>query len=326
MNQILSTEMPRDNNSYNDYRKSRNNAPNNLKKAIIIFAVLLIIIGIIILGMIFIKSNKEREEQNKVENAQVLIEEVEESNKIRITATYELGINEIEYYFNEDDITNIQANGKTSIEKLIDKPSNALKLTVKLTDINGQESEFTKEFDVVDSNRPTIMADVVTIDSETKLKIVAQDDIAISYLTYQWTDGEEVRIDTTEETQTLIETEISIERATKDITITAVDIYGNKETLTKTIVGKYIPEISVIQYGDKLECKVSHDMGFEKIIFNINGQEMVYDDTKTVYDPELTEFVCSIPLKSGENKIIIQAYSREGTEKTYKGICTSSEI
>ena len=80
------------------------------------------------------------------------------------------------------------------IEKLIDKPSNALKLTVKLTDINGQESEFIKEFDVVDSNRPTIMADVVTIDSETKLKIVAQDDIAISYLTYQWTDGEEVRI------------------------------------------------------------------------------------------------------------------------------------
>ena len=30
MNQILSTEMPRDNNSYNDYKKSRNNAPNNL--------------------------------------------------------------------------------------------------------------------------------------------------------------------------------------------------------------------------------------------------------------------------------------------------------
>ena len=67
--------------------------------------------------------------------------------------------------------------------------------------------------------------------------------------------------------------------------------------------------------------KMTHDMGFEKIEFSVNGKIYVYDEKFSGYNPTQKEIEYQFDLIEGENTVIIVAISTEGTEATYKGKC-----
>lgn len=66
---------------------------------------------------------------------------------------------------------------------------------------------------------------------------------------------------------------------------------------------------------------MTHDKGFEKIEFYLNGQIFNYDKDLSGYDPTRQEVGYAFNLQEGENIIIIVATSTEGTQSIYQGKC-----
>ena len=60
-----------------------------------------------------------------------------------------------------------------------------------------------------------------------------------------------------------------------------------------------------------VNISVTHDMGFKKIEFIINNDVYVYDENFSKYDKNKTEVEFDFPLKEGENKVQVNAYSLE---------------
>ena len=149
----------------------------------------------------------------------------------------------------------------------------------------------------------------------------------MQYITYKINDEQEVKIDANPNDNTIIIVDIQLDQVKinigeNPITIIAVDVSNNETTKEDVIKGTAEPIIEVVGADNALKCKISHPTGFEKIIFNLNGTEYVYDKNSPQYVEDNPVFEIKIPMQTGENKLIIEAYSNEGTTKTYKGKVT----
>ena len=320
MNQILLTD--NDNiKRKNDKRKSTSNS-NDLKKIIVFFAIVIIVFGIAIGGIYGYRIYKNNKKENVIISApQLSLEETDES--IKIIAKSEIGIDKIIYSWNEDEEVVKEVNGRTSHEEKMDIPEGNNELKIKIIDINGQETEKTKEFtrqQEIDNDKITI--NVSVIENEGKLRIVATSlEAPIKYISYKWNEEDEIKVEAQNEEDTSLETTIDIKRGLNTVIITAEDVNGNSNNVSKNFNGKLKPEIEVYTEGNKLYMKVSHDKGFEKVEFTVNGIKYTYDENTSVYDPEKTSLEYYFDLVEGENTLIIKATSTEGTETEYSGRC-----
>lgn len=324
MNQILST----DNNNYNN-----NNNKINLNKIIIFFCIAVVILALIICGVKLFSMYTENRKNNKIAKPEIEIIKEKEENSVTIKANCSEGIDYVIYLWNDDKETKINLDGSTMFERMIDIPENPSNvLSVQAVSIKGAEKQKTEIFEVgVDRTKPVIES-VNIVDS--KLQIIASDDIEIDYIEYQWKDEEPQTIKA-ESNSTTLETSIDIKRGTHELKITAVDHAGNKEPLSKIITGVNEPEINFVKYNDVVRISVEHDMGFKKIEFIINNKLYVYDSKFSEYDKNKTTVEFDFDLKEGSNIIQVNAYSLEKLSedeaednlenysfKTKKGRCT----
>ena len=134
-------------------------------------------------------------------------------------------------------------------------------------------------------------------------------------------DEEEIKVEAQNKGDVSIEATTDILRGQNTITITAVDTEGNKNSIQKNFDGRLKPEFDVHIEGNRLYMKISHDMGFEKVEFSVNGAEYVYDENFVEYDAQKQEIEYYFDLVEGENTVIIKAVSNEETEDTYAGKC-----
>ena len=317
MNQILLTENKNDKKKNSNKYRSNNNS-GDMKKIIMFFGIIILVFGITIIGIYSYKTLKNRKEQEVIiTKPHLALEETEES--VTIIAKSETGIEKIIYTWNEEEPNEVQMNGRTSHEEKMEIPNGENTLKVKVIDQNGQENETSKSFSITrDTEKPIIETAIV---ENAKLKITATDETAMKYITYKWNEEEETRIDVENEEDTVIETEIDVKRGKNTLVITAVDSLDNTEKIDKTFNGVNKPIIEVTKDGSKLFMKMTHDMGFEKIEFSMNGKIYVYDNKFSGYDPTQKEIEYQFDLKEGENTVIIVAVSTEGTDATYKGKC-----
>ncbi len=316
MNQILLT-------SNQSKKKKSNNYNDDTRKIIIFFSIAILIFGIAIAALYGYKVYKNNNPEEVVaSNPTISIEEidgVEDSVTVKVTSS--AGISTITYTWNDEESEEIQMNGRTSNEEQIEVPEGENTLTIKVVDVNGLETETSKTFSREESTeKPTIELDDTVGDG--KLKITVTDDNGIQYITYAWNDEEATTIKASEEGQTTLETEIDIQRGKNTLTITAVNTLNAEETIEKIYEGVNNPVIEVVKSGDKLYMTISHDMGFEKIEFLVNGVTYVYDENFSGYDSTKQEIEYYVTLQEGENTVIIVATSMEGTEETYRGKCT----
>lgn len=316
MNQILSTG-----NNRNNSRK--NGQPLDMRKVIIIFSVLILVFAIIIVGAKIygmIKENNDKDTPISVLNKPT-IQISEADNVCSLIISYDEGLDKISYYWNEEDVTEKNMNGYTepvSIQIIIPEGDYNV-LYVKATGIDGSVNEMKQVFAVEDVQDPTKPKISWYFDKETrKIDIVAESSKGIKNVTYKWEDEEEKVIENTEQNKTKVNVTIDAKRGTNGITITATDLEGNTQTKNDIIQGIYAPKFKVqLVNNERLAIKVSHDMGFKKVVINVNGQELVYDETNPQYDPGITSIDTGIKVNPGTVTVKIIAYTLEQEDKEY---------
>lgn len=317
MNQILSTEVPKDNSKY------KNNNQIDIKKIIIFFACSIVVFGICISGIGIYKLINNNKQSNTGKGPVVTAEQLD--NSVSVLVEYDKGISKVSYYWNNGDREEEVLDGNTFYEKLVDIPSGTSILNIDVEDMEGNVT--TKTFNNFVSNEIQTSIEIAPIENGDKIKIAAQNQNGLQYVKYKLNDNDEVKIDSDLQNPNIIEITVDIDnlninRGENKIVVTAVDKNGNEKIEEQKIKGRNEPVIKVIRNNNKLECEISHDMGLEKIEFEFNGRNFTYDKNSSVYDETSTTFKTTITLEQGENTLIINAYSKEGTTRTYRGKAT----
>lgn len=326
MNQILSTENPNDRINNGSYGSYKSKGPTNIKNVIIIFAIAIIILGLII-GIIFAIRLYKNNKPTEVAKPIIVLGETEEG-QATIQVKSEVGLNRLTYYFDETDVIEVILEGKTEYEIGVDIPSGENTLYVEVVDVNNQvEQESYYYVTEGDIEEPVIEL----VDPEdfkgSKMTIRAKDETELSYITYKWITGyntddeqeeEEVRIDL--EPGTIeAEEEVEITRGVNKIIVKAFDTAGNYVEEEGIYSAKLDPDIIIFRDETKLHMKIIHDMGFKEVKFSVNGEIYTYDENYYAYDATKTELYYTFELKEGENQVAIIAISNEGTKKEYVG-------
>ena len=253
-----------------------------------------------------------------IENSAPVCSLDREGQQLKIYASHIRAISKIEYNWNNDEDTSntIDGNGRMVITQRIDLPAGTNTFNIKLTDVNGKTSTYSKEFYMEngkDITKPIIDVSVVG----NYVKLTAQDEKALSYITYRWNEEEETKLEIDETNNQKLETNIEIKRGQNTLTIIAVDSSNNTATFEREIKGVFKPVVADV-YGldGELYVRITHDLGIKEAVIDINGQETKLDGNNG------TDLTFRIPLANGYNHVTITAYSVEDTQETYEGECT----
>lgn len=323
MNQILLTNNDNNNKKNNDKNYNKNNS-NDIKKIITFFAVVILVFGIAIGGVYGYKIFKNSNKEDTIGEPELSLESTEE--EVTIVAKAEAGISKIVYQWNDEEENTKELSGRTKQEEKIGIPVGDNTLKVKVIDQIGQEREttqsFTREGQGNSEKIQIILEPIEEGEEKGKLKISVTSELPIKYMTYRWNEEEETKIETEEgEEKTSLETNIEVKRGKNSIIVFAEDMEGNNNSVEKKCDGRLKPKFEVYREDNRLYMKITHDKGFKKIDFIINGQELTYDETKADYDSEKQNVEYYLNLKEGENYVKITAYSNEDTSDIYEGRC-----
>lgn len=315
MNQILLTEK-----QDNKKKKSKNNS-SDLRKIILFFAVVIIIFGLAIAGVYAYKLYKNSNPEEKTAgNPQISLEIAENECVIKVKS--EIGLDKIIYTWNDEEPEEMTLNGRTSQDLGIDIPEGNNVLRVEAIDLNGQKTETEREFTGGSGSTqagPNI--EIIALEKEAKIQIKATDQAGMKYIAYRWNEEEETTMQVANEGDITIETTIDVMRGTNRLTVRAVNSQDVETSDNQLFIGQNKPKFDVKPVGDELHIKVSHDMGFERVEFYVNGQIYKYNQDYSGYDPTAKELEFKFKLQEGENTLIILAVSTEQSEGVYEGKC-----
>ncbi len=298
------------NENYQANNYSNKSTSMDSKKIIIIFAIIIIVFGLAIGGVVAYRIIKNKQIENST--PEVTIEQIEDNAKI--SAFYKKGISKVIYYWNEDEKTEIPSTGE-NIEKLVELPRGDNTLTVVLVDQDGNENTYTQDFAYyTDKEKPVIELSIV--EESASLKIIATDETEMAELTYQWNDDEPEIVYPDEEGALTIEESIEIERGKNTLKITATDASNNTTTEEKAFNGVNEPEIEFVVKGDYLYIIATHDLGLKSVEYKINDKEYVIECEE---EEDSTKVGRKIKLKEGTYNVEVTAYSIEDTQATRKG-------
>ena len=307
MNQILATDIG---------NKKKTSKPIDIKKIVVFFACAIFLFGATVAGVTGYRMYMKQTDKTREIKPELTVERV--GDKIRIKGKYEEGIEKLTYYWSENNKIESMENGRRSLEKMIDIPPGTNTLVILLETKDRKIEQWTSEY--TGRADATIIDIQVAKDDGIKLKITVENPIGLKYITYQWNDDVEERLDADPNDPTILALEIPVDRldigrGRNEMTIRAIDSLDREETKVKTVEGQYEPVVSWMQHDKVVECTVTHDMGFKSIEFMVNWETVyTYDANVSAYSPTKVSVTYAVPLKDGENIIGIKAESREGTK------------
>lgn len=308
MNQIL------------DYNPNKNSGNGKTKssKIITVFAVILAIFAICLLiggayGIYKNKNNSTSVSQNQTE-AKITVEQADSKATIKIS--HDKAIEKLIYTWDSGRENSIKGNGEASMETEISLLAGTHKLLVKVIDVNGFETTFEKE--ITSEKGEDKIAPVITLNptNEAKIVISAVDETAIDYVTYRWNDGEEERIDVSENDNKKIEFEIDVLKGQNDLFVIAVDKNNNTTHEEKAFTGVTKPDVVITIAADKKSAEVvcKHENGIKEVTLTINGKDYVVDNIDPENNKEVTVQVTEDYLAQGNNTIKVKAVSVDNTK------------
>ena len=291
MNQILSTS---------NSEKNKKGGPIEIYTIVKFFSIILIIFGIIMISTASYAIYKKSVDKNNIPTKPSITEEQKDDKTVLLKVTHDKAIDKIEYHWNEQEAKIITGNGRKYIEQEIEIPGGTNKLYVSVTDIEGQEISNEQTYETEDIIKMEI--------NNGKVKVSAETETEISYMTYRWDEEQEEKIDIN---ATTVEQEIEIPMGEHTLTVILVD--KNNETITKEqkIKGVVKPQIQVKldESKENFLITITDDSGLERVEFVINGEN------KTIKANEAQkEFKIKLPLKDGQNVVEIRAYNLDGIE------------
>lgn len=234
-----------------------------------------------------------------------------EKNGSAVVATLdsEVGINKLEYSWDDGSETVIKCEGRKKVEVDIEMPQGTHKLNLKVIDVEGNKTTYqpveVSFTETDDTTKPTIT--IVKSDNKGKINIVVKEDRKLEYIIYQWEGSEEVKVLATVDTEKMLTEEIDVQKGTKKLTVTAIDETGNKEIVTNTIIGSTGPQIKVTLSQGNFVVKVTSENEITKIQYTLNEKEHTVENV-----PEgAKEFEFKVKLEDGPNYLKINAYEGE---------------
>lgn len=303
MNQILSVE---------NTKKKKSSGPIEINKIILFFAIVILLFGIGLIGKgsfaVYLSRN-----QNVTKDALPEVNITREGDRVKIQATHTKPIEKMVYGWNEEGVQEVYGNGNSTLEAVVELPVGNNMLHLKIIDIDGKERKFEKQY-TVDATKPQLS---ITVENQ-KLKIVAKDNVALSYLTYRWDEGNEERVNPTEESKAQIETFIAIPVGQHTITVVAVNSNNLSETKSMEIKGVTEPKVWAEQQQNTIIIHATDEEALKEVFYTLNGKKY-----KIGFEPgQVKEVTYTQELQPGENRILIEAYNMNDVQGKFEGICT----
>lgn len=283
MNQILQVE-----------RNSGNKGTIDTKKIVLVFAIAIIVFGLILLGQgaygvyqkIINKSvdnNPRGTTTEEVFNPDITLTKTED-NKLIIDIQSDSAISHIIYNWNNNASETIEESGKTNIEEIIDIPSGENVLNISIINSNGKEFKRQETF-VVETTKPEIS--LFVIGNDIKISVTSKEEL--SYVTYKWnTDAENKEDMITYEDRTKFEKLIEIPKGHNTLKIVAVDKNNNSTEKSQEIKGVTKAKTSVLVSEGYLNFTVTGEENINKVEFEFNGDKFLmnkdtFKETTTVH-------------------------------------------
>ena len=291
MNQILSTS---------NLEKNKKGGQIEIHTIIKFFSIILIIFGVIMISTASYAIYRKTVDKNNIPTKPSITEEQKDSKTVLLKVTHDKAIDKIEYSWNEEEIKTITGNGRKYIEQEIEIPGGTNTLYVSVIDIEGQEISNEQTYETEEIIKMEI--------NNGKVKVSAEAETEISYMTYRWDEEQEEKIDIN---ATTVEQEIEIPMGEHTLTVILVD--ENNETITKEqkVKGVVKPKVQLKldENKENFLITITDDSGLDRVEFVINGEN------KTIKANESQkEMKIKLPLKDGQNIVEITAYNLDGIE------------
>ena len=310
MNQILSFR----NSEYNQ---------RQLRKNVKFFAVFSIIFALILIIEGGWKLYKNRNSEVDIDTPVINI--TKNGSKTILNISSNIGIQKIFYTWNDGIENEIVKGGEKQVVEEISNNIGIYDLNLKVVDSDGNTVTYDpvkiayEQDDVVDWNvlvasdkvEPSISLSAV----QGKVVIEANDDVLMSYITYSWNGGEEVKVTGLSEDEKNIKAEIDVLKGDNKLLVKAFDKAGNVKEYERDVHGTDGPKIAVKRENDEIIVTVTDEYGITKIEYNFNGEE------KTIENITEKTHEIKLPLVDGENYIIVSAYE-DNVKTQYKGKTT----
>ena len=304
------------------YEDTGDKRPVDTKKIVMFFGIAIIIFGLILgaIGIIQIMKSKTPVSRDP---ATIMVDKFN-SSLLKLSIIHDKSISKITYDWNGTNERTIDTANRKNIETTIELPVGENILNITVVDEIGVEATFTGLYsDGTDFAGPVIKLSQIDDEGTKKINIHAEDDTEIAYLTYRWNNDTETRVEATDTSNTIIETNIDIPTdlpaGDNKLTVVAVDGNNNESREVQEIKIARRPIIEFPrQNRDKMYIKVTDDVGLEYVQYVINGESYTWKSA-TGEDKVCETF---IPLQPGENLIDIHARNINGIEaKSFYGKC-----
>lgn len=305
MNQILYTNTPKKGGTL------------EIKTVLKIFAIACIIFGLILVGQASYAMITKKGEESQSEP---LINVTQSENILNISIKHDKLIDKIIYSWNNGEEVVLQGKGRKEIDEKIIMPTGTNTLVLKVIDINGKTATYSEMYELQQGD--TIKPEIELLVENSKVKIVAKDETALSYMSYYWNNEDETKIEVREESPKQIEDKIDILKGENTLTIIAVDKAGNEAVKEQVFKGVKKPKIELLREGNELIVNVTDEEGVQKIEYTLNGQFYTTDQENTGASLNMKEVQFRQTLSSGENKITIKAYNVNGLQEEVSGETT----
>lgn len=302
MNQILITGEEK-------VKVKKEKKPLSINVIVSFFAICVIILGIcIISGSVYAK---EKINEVVAANAkpQVDINRNDENNTIEINVKHIRGITKIAYRWNDEENTVIDGKNRKNITETIDLIGGENILTVVITEENGQTVTYEKKYKV--GNIPVIKLEAVS----NGVQITATSEEAkISYISYNWDDGEEQKITVDEKEYSGV---INAPKGLHTLKIEVVDSNDMKAKKEQAVVGDTEPDLTeepkVVNGKATFVIDASDDEGITtmEITHNKGTKQTIQVNDKTAHQ--------EVVMTSGEtNYLTVTVTNVNGLSKTIR--------
>ena len=303
MNQILATNPQEpDKRVKKEKNKStiRTSAPTDIKKVTKVFAIILLIFGVFIVGTgsYAMYRSSFGQEQVAIVNPVISVEPIEEDDTmLLLNVSSNIGIDTIVYQWNDGRETTLSGNGNAYFSQKIQIPTGSNILNITVTDIQQQQSTYSKKYELDSKiNLEATEAGKIRITYESG-------DTEIDYMTYRWDDRPEETINIDAYT---IDQEIETLSGRHTLTVVVVDVNNRTETKVQETNGVSIPKIDIRFNNDERTAyvvTVTDDVELQEVIVTLDEDETQKFGQKI----SGTEFQFEIPLKeNSDNKMKVE--------------------
>lgn len=313
MNQILSVEPPKPKKDKKPKSTMGNSSGGviEIEKIVRFFAIVLIVFGMIMIGSGSYSMYQGSQTGNSQAKPTISVKEISET-QLEIEISHNSPLQRVTYNWNNDEIVELEAEGKKSINQTIEIPTGENTLNIYAVDEEGKETNYSRQY--------TKQGDI-SIEFEldgSNLNVIASGKNELSYMTYRWDEEEEQKVDINN-----IEVEYSIEipMGQHTLTVSIVDVNNTMETKKQEVKGVTRPTVEVTTDGSSnFIIKASDESGIQRIEFVLNDGTpgVVYCD-KAIPDVEQRKQIeIPYPIQDGENRLEITVFNEDGVSTTKK--------